>query len=119
MFQFMYQRVSKIRLCPVQLHKWTAKGRNNFVNLTSEQEAIVNKLLPKPKPSSCCGNGCTECALVDYFKELEEYERQKNILVAQLFMSTSLPTDGETLSLKQRNVKSEIVLPKEYETSSK
>jgi hypothetical protein len=85
MFQFIFRRTNnnKLQQCFLQIYRRT---KNDYsTNLTPEQEKIISERLPKPKPISCCGNGCNDCALVHYFEELEEYERQKRDLVAKLF----------------------------------
>jgi hypothetical protein len=87
MFQFIFRRTNinnKLQNCFLQIYGRT-KHNYSTTQLTPEQEKILSEILPKPKPSSCCGNGCTDCALVHYFEELEEYERQKRDLVIKLF----------------------------------
>ena len=53
--------------------------------------SIIN--MPKPdirQYGQCCGNGCQSCVMIDYYRDLSQYNARKNLVDKILYAYTKI-----------------------------
>lgn len=53
-------------------------GSSTFMSSTILVRFYATKPVPPPE-SACCGKGCQNCVWIQYWDELQEYEKQKDL----------------------------------------